>query len=250
MWSAKFVVAGKHALVTVLVAILSSVLVFVIWFPGDFAEIMPGTKLFLLVVGIEVVLGPCMSLVIYNPQKNKTELYRDYATIIVIQLSALLYGLYSVAQTRPVFMVFVKDRLEIVSAAEIDSADLSAAAHPQFNHLPWLGPKIVCARSPATWEEREFLLFTAIPAGKDVQNLPLYFNQCAVGEIFKAAKPLAHLSELIVARKNSGAESSLKPYLVNGQQYSWLPVVSRFGVRVVLIDENDALVKYIFFDPF
>ena len=49
----------------------------------------------------------------------------DYTVVGIIQLGAFVYGVYAVANTRPAYIVFVGDRLEVVSAGEIDDADLA-----------------------------------------------------------------------------------------------------------------------------
>lgn len=250
MWFAKGIAAAKHALLTLLIAILAWVLVFIVWFPGAFAEMMPGTKLFLLVLGVEVVLGPCMSLVIYNPAKPKAELYRDYAFIILVQLLALLYGLYTVAQARPVYIVFVKDRLELVAAGELNESDVAQAEVVQFHRTPWFGIRVICPRAPVTSGEREYLLFDVIPAGKDIQHLPQFYQVCADGQIYDAAYPLVDLRQLATVRESESVMADLTDYTSDGLVYKWLPVVGRMGVWVVLVNPQGELVKYFPFDPF
>ena len=76
-----------------------------------------GTKLFELVVVCDLVLGPLISLVIYDSTKARGKLIMDYSIIGAIQLAAMIYGVYIVAGTRPVYVAFNKDRIEVVHRA-------------------------------------------------------------------------------------------------------------------------------------
>lgn len=74
MLIAKLKAFSVHFVATALVAALAALLVFKLWYPYPFADMMGGTKLFLLVVACDLALGPLMSLVIYNPKKTRKEL--------------------------------------------------------------------------------------------------------------------------------------------------------------------------------
>jgi len=51
--------------------------------------------LFLIVVTVDVILGPLITLAVFNGVKPWTELRRDLAMVGVLQLAALGYGLWS-----------------------------------------------------------------------------------------------------------------------------------------------------------
>lgn len=84
-------------------------------------------KLFLKVVCSDLALGPSISLVIFNTKKSRKELIIDYLIVSAIQLAALIYRVSVVAVSRPVFVIFMVDRFEVVTAVELDGADLKAA---------------------------------------------------------------------------------------------------------------------------
>ena len=60
----------------------------------------------------DLALGPLISLVIYNSRKARRKLIIDYTIVGVVQLAALVYGVYIVAGTRPVYVAFSTDRIE------------------------------------------------------------------------------------------------------------------------------------------
>jgi len=248
MWAAKCVAAAKHSLVTLFCAVVTYFLVFYVWYPDVFARLMPGTKLFFLVLCVEVVLGPCISLVIFNPAKSRRELIVDYLIVGSIQLSALVYGVLSVVDSRPVYVVFVKDRLEIVSAAELDKSDLLDASSQQFSEIPWSGLRFICVREPRDAAEKERLLFDEIPSGKDVQHLPRFYRECNKNELSQHAFAISKLKSIATMRDKDAVSAELMK-LDNNK--IWLPVMGKMGVWVAIFDRSSPLpIQYIPFDPF
>jgi hypothetical protein len=127
------------------VAAFAAVLVFAVWFPLPYREISGGRDLFLLLLGVDLALGPLMTLMVYNPQKPSAVWLRDLAVIVGLQLAALIYGLYTVSEARPVRLVAEGNRFRVVSKAEL--ADVSLHEAPEaLRSLGWGGPMLIGAR--------------------------------------------------------------------------------------------------------
>lgn len=137
--------AFKHMLICLLVAVGVGALVFGLWFPTPFGELAGGQDLFLLIVAVDVVCGPLLTLVIYNPRKPRAELVRDIGLVVLIQLAALGYGLYSLMQARPVWLAFEGDRFRVVSVPDVDASRLAQAPADLQTFSLW-GPKPVGVR--------------------------------------------------------------------------------------------------------
>ena len=146
--------AGCHLIINIIVAILVAILVFYIWYPYPYQQMLGGLGLFSLVIGIDVVCGPVLTAVLANPKKSKREMLVDIVLVAIIQLSALVYGLHTVAIARPVAVVFEVDRFVVVSAVDIHQESLAKAATP-FNRLPWFGPKRVAIRQAHDAAEKD-----------------------------------------------------------------------------------------------
>lgn len=58
----------------------------------------------------------------------------DLTVIAVLQLGALSYGLWTVAEGRPAWLVFAVDRFELVRVLDIDKRKLDAAIKPTAHH--------------------------------------------------------------------------------------------------------------------
>lgn len=131
-----------HFLGGVAVAALAAGLIFGLWFPYPYNVILGGNTLFLLLCGVDVVCGPILTLVLYSPTKRRAKWLLDIGLILLVQFSALVYGLHSIALTRPVWLAFEGDRLRIVKAVEVHGQYLPQAP-PGLTALPWTGPRLI-----------------------------------------------------------------------------------------------------------
>ncbi len=180
--------AGIHLGLSALIAATVVVVMLALWYPRPYFDAMGGQTLLALIVGVDVTLGPLLTLVVFNPKKK--ELKFDLAVIAACQLTALAYGVWVSFGARPVYTAFVKDRFEVVAANDLSAADL-AQASPEYRHLSLSGPRLIGVRLPTDQKERTQLLFSGI-AGRDAQYFPKYYVSYAevAGDAIKRAKPL------------------------------------------------------------
>lgn len=242
--------AAVHFLATAAVAAMAAGLVFGLWFPDPFARMLGGTELFLLVLACDLVLGPVISLVIWNPRKPRAELVRDYAVVGMMQVVALVYGLHAVATVRPLFWVFVVDRYEIVSSGALTKEDLAVAAEQGLRVSMWHGPQQVFARRPKDAQEREEVLWSGLQ-GRDIAYLPRYYQspEGKEGEILARAGEVADL----VKRKPAAAAavySALQQAGKSADQVRWVMVQHPRGFWTLLMDARTArAVAWLSVDP-
>src|SRR5690606_22701846 len=118
-----------HLLLSVLVALASLFWVFTIWYPALLHQALAVTHILLLLVIVAMTLGPLLTLVVYKP--GKPTLFFDLTVIAALQLSALAYGLWTVAEGRPAWLVFNVDRFDVVQVVDIDTRHLEQAA-PEY----------------------------------------------------------------------------------------------------------------------
>ena len=133
-WKERLGAAGIHLGISLAIAALAALLVFGLWYPYPYREISGGRELFLLVVSVDVILGPLITLAVFNRAKPWMELRRDLAVVALIQLAALGYGLWTVSVARPVHLVFEIDRFRVVHAIDVDEAQLGQAARRGEGH--------------------------------------------------------------------------------------------------------------------
>jgi hypothetical protein len=242
-WHEKARAFAVHFLVTLAFSALAAALVFVVWFPAPYHEMLGGTTLFEIMVLCDLGLGPLTSFIIYNSRKSRRALLFDYAVVAVVQLAAFIYGLYAVTNTRPAFIVSVGDRIEVVSAGEIDDADL-ARGPEGFRRRPGWGPLLVSIQEPQDPKERDKALFEAL-AGKDYAVLPAYYApyEQGIAEIKRRALPVSELTK---------RHPEAKQLISTGDaQLLWLPVKHAKGFWTVLLDPATARpVRWLPLDPY
>lgn len=127
----KLVAAGIHLAVSLIVAALILVLLFVIWFPSPLMQLgaVQGVQLILLV---DLAIGPLLTLIVFK--KGKSTLVLDLCVIVALQIGALAYGLNAVYGQTPSFLVLTYEGIYVVSRYE-ESRSLTEAQIDQLENL-------------------------------------------------------------------------------------------------------------------
>ncbi|MFL0801731.1 MAG: hypothetical protein K6L80_14860 [Agarilytica sp.] len=111
-WQASLIHLGLSVSVF---AVLFSILIF-IWFPGDLIK-LGGYQGLKIAAGVDIILGPLLTLMVFNLKKK--ELIWDLTFISVIQLAALLVGVWLINQERPYFQVMSHDGVHVITKKEL-----------------------------------------------------------------------------------------------------------------------------------
>lgn len=151
-----------HLLCSLIMAALSSAVVFWIWHPGLLAKAVGVGHIFLMMLAVDVILGPLLTFAV--AKQGKKSLKFDLSVIIFVQVAALIYGLHSIAANRPVYLAFDVWRFEIVRASDVRPEALKRAQSP-YNHLSWFGPKWVAVKPATTTEDKNNRLFGELSTG-------------------------------------------------------------------------------------
>lgn len=236
--------AGWHLCASVLVAGLVALLVFGVWFPYPYRELSGGRDLFLMILGVDVVCGPLLTLVLFNPRKSRRELFIDLSLVVAVQLAALAYGAHTMSQARPVWLAFEADRFRVVSVAEIDPDRVKDAA-TEFQHLPWTGPRLIAVRVPKPADADFSHSVDLGLAGLDVTFRPAYWRPYDEqrASVLARAKPLAVLRKAhpqqadviaqAVARSGLAENKLLFLPLVSRRSDAWVALVNAANADVV-----------------
>jgi hypothetical protein len=165
---------GVHLVISALIGILAFTLIYFVWFPSPYFLLASGRELFLLLLGCDVVLGPLLTLVIFNILKSRRELRRDLMLIALIQLGALSYGLHVIFEVRPLYIVFYGDQFNVVAANEVTTDPTLGGSHT-LSLRSLMGPQIFGAKIPDNKDERHAILWSSIGGGADIFGMPKYF---------------------------------------------------------------------------
>lgn len=249
-WSDRLKASGIHLALSLTVAALAALLVFGIWFPYPYRDISGGRELFLLVVTVDVILGPLITLAVFNRKKPWPELRRDLSVVALIQLAALGYGLWTVYVSRPVHLVFEYDRFRVVHAIDVPLALLPKTA-PGVNALPVTGPTLLSVRPFTDAKEKQDVTM------QELEGLPLAARPDfwqpyapAIPAVLKAAKPVAFLKSRFAARATE-MDRVLATAGRTAQNVVYLPMVGRKDFWTVFLDPVTAgVVAYMPLDSF
>ena len=225
--------AGIHFALSVVVAATVLAALLFVWYPQPYFRLAGGADLMLILIGVDVVIGPLLTLVVFNPAKKSLRL--DLAVIAALQVAALAYGIWVIAQARPAYVVFAGDRFTVVGANAIDPESL-AAAKPPYDTLPVDGPRTVGARMPSAAAEREKVMLLAV-SGLDLPVLPRYY--VPFDEVVADVKAKAQPLDALVARKPEAREAidaAVAKLGVPRSSLVFVPVVGRIERGAALVD--------------
>ena len=238
-WKGRLHASGIHLGISLSIAALAAAVVFGLWYPYPYREISGGRSLFLLVVFVDVVMGPLITLVIFNRTKPRRELMTDFLVVGLLQLAALSYGLWTVFVARPVHLVFEYNRMAVVHAIDVDPALLSKAPR-ELQKLPMTGPTAIALRPFKNSAEQIDATIAAmggapLPARSDLWQP----YRDSVADILKEAKPAAELQTRFPSQASlihQAIESTGKTVA----QLRYLPLLSRNDAWTVLLDATTA----------
>lgn len=232
--------SATHFLISAGVALGVAGLIFFVWYPWPFYEVVRGRELFWLVMGVDVVCGPLLTLVLWNPAKPRKELVLDLGLVALIQVAALGYGLHTVAEARPVHLAFEVDRLRLVTASEIKSEDLHEAP-PHLRTLPWSGPTPIGIRASRNGDETLRSIELSV-AGQEPSVRPGWWQDYELNthDILKRAKPVQMLLDKYPQHQKL-LEKAIHDAGRPQGELVWLPFTSgRVAEWVVFLDGKTA----------
>lgn len=238
-WRARIRASLLHLGLCILVAMAVAALVLLLWYPAPYHSLSGGLYLLAMVLAVDVVLGPVLTLLVYRNTKSLKELVLDFSLIALLQAGALAYGLWTVYSARPVHLVFEYHRLAVVHAAEIPEADLGQAP-PAWQTLPKTGPTLLSLRALRAEEVVESTML-ALAGQAQAAQPPLWQDyDLAHTKILVAAQPMPQLLERFPAARLLIEQAVAATGLPSPQLRS-LPVIARQHTAwTALIDTHTA----------
>lgn len=232
--------AALHFTISAAVALSIASLVFGLWYPPPHHHLSGGLNLFLLVIGVDLVLGPLLTLVIFNISKPRRELVRDVLIIAAVQLAALLYGMNTVFQARPVYIVFEYNRFQVVYASDL-LPEFLGKAPKEMARLPLLGPKYLSLR-PIQAEERLDLLL------QELSGFPLAYRADmwrpyteAKDKIIAVGKSAEGMIDKLDSAQRRDLEKIMNKKNISVSEVIYLPVLSRSpDIATIFINSRNA----------
>lgn len=236
--------AFRHLLTSLLLASLTALLVFGVWFPSPYRQISGGLTIFTLILAVDVVCGPVLTLLLLHPSKSRRAIAVDLALIACLQLGAMAYGLHTLSHARPLAVVFEVDRFRVVAFVDILEADLATA--PSWVR-PWSlqQPQVLSTRAARTGQEKLDSVDGSLQ-GVEPGQRPGWWQDYRLSEsaVKGRSQPLPVLEQLNPGRIHSiqaaAAQAAKNPQpgeTSSPNALRWLPLVSRQAMDwAVLLD--------------
>lgn len=251
LWVIRCKAAGVHFLCSLAVLSAAAFVLFFEWFPYPYWSLAGGQRLIEIIFMVDLVLGPLLTLLLFDIRKTKPALALDMTLIIMLQIGAMSYGLHSAFAARPVYLVYEVDRFVVVTAADVNPNDL-VKAETDFQQLPRRGIKKIGVREPQSPEER-LASFELALAGKDVSLRPDYwkhFDEASKQQLRQRMRNLAELNARGEREKNM-VRDFLKGRQERIEAFSYVPIVFRGQVwSVVLFESTLEIAGYLPTDGF
>ena len=238
-WKDRLRASGVHFCISALVAAIAAAFVFALWYPGSYREISGGRELFEILIAVDIVLGPLITLAIFNRAKAWPVLRRDLIVVGLLQLVALGYGVWTVFIARPVHMVFEYDRFRVVHAIEIPE-ELVTRGPAGIQPYPITGPTLLALRPFRDPDEKMRATMAALDglslSARPDLWLPYPDARAAVLEAAKPAKELKQRFPDRAAELDKALASTSRP----ADSVLYLPMVGRKSFWTVLLDSTTA----------
>lgn len=225
--------ASIHLIISIVSAVAVVAAMLLLWYPAPYFHAMGGIDLLVLLVGVDVVLGPLITLIIFNTQKKSLKF--DLMCVAIVQVVALAYGVSTMFQARPVYTVFNKDRFDVIIAADIVEKERVKGTDVTYQSSPLTGPTIVAMNIPADMKEVQRMLTSGIDTRAFTQHFTAYETQAktAAAASYSVAK---------MSRSNPTSAEKMKAYLAENKfeenKVRFLPLYTRKLDMTVILDRE------------
>jgi len=221
-----------HLAISVFVISMVLSVFLLVWYPAPYAEISGLNSILKLLVGIDVVLGPLITLIIYN--KKKASLKFDLAVVASLQIAALCYGIFTVYQGHPAYIVYAVDRFELISAQD---ARPELTKYDEFKISKLGFPKLAYAQMPSGVKERNDIIFSALQ-GVDLEKMSQFYEPFLDHKEDIAKKGLDPDKLFASASKKQLLQDFLDLHKENTGSVTFHPIVGKEKDAVIVISKK------------
>lgn len=211
------------------------------WYPDFFFELEGVWAVARMVVLVHIVVGPFLTLVVYDLRKGVKVVRRDVAVIVLVQLFALGWGVRASYLGQPDYLAFTSGQFYTISRNEV----VGENDDEQFAVSSWDGPLNVYIRPIADAQERSEQILAFL--GGRLPDMQYQFDRylsyeenreviAAAGKTVKSAlagdKKRRSLFDAFLAR-HGGMDNDYLVYTVLSHEYEGTLVLSRVEVQPV-----------------
>ena len=228
-----------HLLLSLLILAVILYLILFDWYPEPFFTAQGGWQGIQLMAFVGLVLGPVLTFIVYDQFKHRKKIVFDLSIIVVIQITALIWGGYIIYSQRPIALVYWADAFYTVTSDDYREQGIDNLDFSQFSaHVP----PLIYSRPVKTlieMEQSRQLTEKKIPA---YAHVSLYEKiEDNLSSVFSGGVDIKE-----VISKNSSMKSQLDN-IVHGNidDYNYIALKAKYQNMILILDENGNLVDEI-----
>lgn len=141
------------------------------WYPPPFFSTDGGWQGIRIIVGVDLVLGPLLTLIVFKPGKRGLKF--DLTMIGLFQVCALSWGIWTVHHQRPIAAVYVDNYFAPVTFYEIKGQGMTLDKLGQFGHQP---PYWVYSDLPKKFAALQKVTLDALRMGRPLFTFTKYYK--------------------------------------------------------------------------
>jgi len=238
----KLKASGIHFAISSFIFLVILYFILFHWYPFPFFDTDGGWQGIRLIIAVDLVLGPLLTLMIFNPSKKIKEKIFDLSCIALVQCIVLAWGVYTVYDQRPVVIshwqgTFYSVGSESLSVQEVELSKLNA-----------LSREIPAMVNATSYKETNDIATSILLGLNHLLPDPAHFHlfrplKDSVDELSKYAMDI-----VAVAKKDTIVDRELQRLQkVNGMQIKnsiFMAFEGRYGKAILIFDKNGDYLGY------
>jgi len=238
----KLKASGIHLGLSLVIFFVLAYQIYYVWYPVPYFSVDGGWQGIRLIAAVDLVLGPLITFLIFDLRKSRRAIIFDLVVIAVVQISALIFGISTTYQLRPVAVVlidqFMLGTVESSYGSQLKSID-------ELRQFSSETPPIIFADMPPTREALDEVMRIKIEDGvPEVAQIHLY-------------QPPAMLQQGLQDRQANymplldqfGASERMKQWLQANQKQQEevliAPFNGRYGLIWLIFDADATYLDYL-----
>lgn len=223
----------SHLSISIIIILFASLMIFFLWYPSSLATALGVTHLFLMLLIIDIIVGPLLGLFVYK--EGKKTLKFDLGIVVILQICAFSYGLYMLEQGRPAWIVFDSLNFTVVKKSDIEAINIHQSK-VEYQQPSWSAPTFVATQFFLEPVARKFFNSNITRQTNSVIRSPIYYTNLANAKIKIQFSSLPLSSLELYNDKNNVAEIVQSYPDAN----AWIGLSAPVKDMVVLINKEKA----------
>lgn len=220
-----------HFAISLAIFVALAYLVLAHWYPDFFFDSDGGWQGIRIIILVDLVLGPLLTLVVYKA--GKPGLKFDLSMIALVQSVCLIAGVWVVYQERPIALVYTDGYFYSNSAGSYRDADLPV---PDLSSFPGQPPKRLITNLPEDPTEQRNARQNSLQSGKPLRLRVEYYEPFDWQTASRHDQPLPTAR---VLERDPGGELLTRWLLEHGgalEDYAYFPYAGRYDLKIVAVN--------------